>query len=129
MKPASNTNRNHAVVMGGSMAGLLAARVLSEHYQQVTLIDRDALPKQAQQRPGVAQGRHTHGVLASGSDVLEKLFPGIAKALRDAGAVTGDIVRDCRWFFEGGCLSRVASGLNGLLLTRPMLEAAVRDRV
>jgi len=129
MQPASKANRKNAIVMGSSMAGLLAARVLSDHYQKVTLIDRDVLPQRAQQRPGVPQGRHTHGILASGSEVLEKLFPGISKALIDAGAISGDIVRDCRWFFEGGCLSRFASGLNGLLLTRPMLEAAVRDRV
>ena len=129
MTTVSNPGRNSAIVMGGSMAGLLAARVLSDYYQQVTLIDRDPLPKQAQHRPGVPQGRHTHGVLSSGCAVLEQLFPGITASLSGAGALTGDIVRDCRWFFEGGCLNRVASGLNGLLLTRPMLEAAVRNRV
>jgi 2-polyprenyl-6-methoxyphenol hydroxylase-like FAD-dependent oxidoreductase len=61
--------------------------------------------------------------------VLERLFPGISQALVEAGAVKGDIVRDCRWFFEGACLTRVASGLDGLLMTRPLLEAAVRERV
>jgi 2-polyprenyl-6-methoxyphenol hydroxylase-like FAD-dependent oxidoreductase len=111
------------------MAGLLASRVLFDHFEQVSLIERDALPVLAEQRRGVPQGRHTHGLLASGRNVLEKLFPGISEALLKAGAVTGDIVRDSRWFFEGGCLSRPASGLNGLLMTRPLLEAAVRERV
>ena len=111
------------------MAGLLAARILSDHFGQVSLIERDALPALAEQRRGVPQGRHTHGLLASGRNVLEKLFPGISEALLKAGAVTGDIVRDFRWFFEGACLSRPPSGLNGLLMTRPLLEAAVRERV
>ena len=80
--------RNHAIVLGGSMAGLLAARVLSDHFGQVSLIERDALPALAEQRRGVPQGRHAHGLLASGRDVLEKLFPGISQALMKKGAVT-----------------------------------------
>jgi 2-polyprenyl-6-methoxyphenol hydroxylase-like FAD-dependent oxidoreductase len=111
------------------MAGLLASRVLSDHFERVSLIERDPLPALAEQRRGVPQGRHTHGLLASGREVLEKLFPGVSQALMKAGAVTGDIVRDSRWFFEGACLSRPPSGLNGLLMTRPLLEAAVRERV
>ena len=129
MTSARSADRKHAMVMGGSMAGLLAVRVLSDHYGKVTLVERDTLPSQPEQRRGVPQGRHTHGLLASGRDVLERFFPGISRSLVDAGAVTGDIVRDSRWFFEGACLSRVPSGLNGLLMTRPMLEAAVRERV
>ncbi len=111
------------------MAGLLASRVLSDHFERVSLIERDRLPGLAEQRRGVPQGRHTHGLLASGRSVLEKLFPGISEALLKAGAVSHDIARDSCWFFEGACLSRPASGLNGLLMTRPLLEAAVRKRV
>jgi 2-polyprenyl-6-methoxyphenol hydroxylase-like FAD-dependent oxidoreductase len=129
MSRTLRADRKHAIVIGGSMAGLLASHVLSDHFQRVSLIERDALPGQADQRRGVPQGRHTHGLLASGGTVLEKLFPGISQALLKAGAVTGDIMRDSRWFFEGACLNRTASGLNGLLMTRPLLEAAVRERV
>jgi 2-polyprenyl-6-methoxyphenol hydroxylase-like FAD-dependent oxidoreductase len=128
MSQALGADTKHAIVIGGSMAGLLAVRVLSDHFAQVTLIERDLLPVQADQRRGVPQGRHTHGLLASGRQVLEELFPGISQALLKAGALTGDIVRDSRWFFEGACLSRTTSGLNGLLMTRPLLEAAVRER-
>jgi 2-polyprenyl-6-methoxyphenol hydroxylase-like FAD-dependent oxidoreductase len=129
MNTDTQAHRRHAIVIGGSMGGLLAARVLSDYYQEVTIVERDSFPAQPEQRRGVPQGRHTHGLLASGREVLERLFPGISQALVEAGAVKGDIVRDCRWFFEGACLTRVASGMDGLLMTRPLLEAAVRARV
>ncbi len=119
-----------AVVIGGSMAGLLAARVLSDHFQTVTIIERDPLPDSPQQRRGVPQGRHTHGLLASGSGIIEQLFPGIWGTLVSDGAVDGDVVASSRWFFEGGFLARPAStDLRGLLMSRPMLEDAVRRRV
>lgn len=121
--------RRHAVVVGASMAGLLAARVLAETFAVVTVVDRDELPHDAAPRRGVPQGRHTHGLLGGGGQALELLFPGISEELMSAGAVAGDLVRDARWFFEGACLSRPASGLVGLLMSRPLLEHAVRMRV
>lgn len=111
------------------MAGLLAARVLTDHYSRVTLVERDSFPPTGEQRRGVPQGRHTHGLLASGRQVLETLFPGISRQLIEDGAVPGDIVRDGRWFMEGACLSRFTSGIDGLLMSRPFLEGAVRKRV
>jgi 2-polyprenyl-6-methoxyphenol hydroxylase-like FAD-dependent oxidoreductase len=119
--------RRRAIVIGGSMAGLLTARVLSDHFEEVKIIERDILPAGAAQRRGVPQGRHTHGLLAGGREALEKLFPGFSQALVEAGCVTGDVVRDLRWFVEGGRLAGPTSGLNALFVSRPMLEAAVRE--
>ncbi|MFD0593784.1 hypothetical protein ACFQZ4_15925 [Catellatospora coxensis] len=66
----------HAIVLGASIGGLLAARVLSESYAKVTIFDRDALPTDGVTgRKGVPQGDHTHGLLARGRQVLEELFP------------------------------------------------------
>lgn len=121
--------RTHAVVIGGSMAGLLAARVLADHFDRVTLLERDVLPEGAAQRRGVPQGQHTHGLLAGGRQVLDRLFPGFSRELVARGALTGDIVRDVRWFFEGAPLARPASGMEGLMATRPLLESGVRGRV
>src|SRR5437016_297098 len=105
-----------AIVIGGSMGGLTAARVLSSYFEQVTIIDRDQFPAIGEQRKGVPQGRHTHGLLASGARTLETFFPGFGEDLAKRGAIPGDIVRDSRWFFEGGCSARPTSGLNGLLV-------------
>ena len=35
---------DHVVVLGAGMAGLLAARVLADAYQRVTVVERDPLP-------------------------------------------------------------------------------------
>ncbi len=119
----------HAIVVGGSMAGLLAARVLSERFERVTLVERDVFPAAGEPRRGVPQGRHTHALLASGRNVLEELFPGISNELIAAGAVPSDIARDVRWFFEGADLARAPSDLIGLGMGRPLLEGVVRGRV
>jgi len=121
--------RGHAVVIGGSMAGLLAARVLSEFYGRVTIVERDVLPGARENRRGVPQGRHTHALLASGCRALETLFNGISDQLVADGAVPNDVVATSRWFMEGGCHSRFRSGLDALMMSRPFLEAEVRKRV
>jgi 2-polyprenyl-6-methoxyphenol hydroxylase-like FAD-dependent oxidoreductase len=128
MSPVSTPSRGHAIVLGGSMAGLLAARVLADHFAKVTLVERDTLPTEVSQRRGVPQGQHTHGLLASGSQILDRLFPGFSSDMVREGAVPGDIARDVRWFFEGAPLARLASGMDGLMASRPFLEAGVRVR-
>jgi 2-polyprenyl-6-methoxyphenol hydroxylase-like FAD-dependent oxidoreductase len=121
--------KTDAIVMGGSMAGLLAARVLADHYTRVTILERDALPSGAAQRRGVPQGQHTHGLLTGGRAAIEQLFPGFSRDLVDAGAISGDIVRDVRWFFEGAALAQPTSGMDALMASRRFLEAGVRTRV
>src|SRR5215475_5644496 len=122
-------DNNHALVIGGSMTGLLAARVLSDRYERITLIDRDSFPAIGEQRRGVPQGVHTHGLLFSGRQVMDRLFPGVVDELIALGAVAGDLLADSRWCFEGGHLSKCTSGLHGLLLSRPLLEGVIRQRV
>jgi 2-polyprenyl-6-methoxyphenol hydroxylase-like FAD-dependent oxidoreductase len=119
----------HAIVLGASIGGLLAARVLSESYAKITIFDRDELPTDATARKGVPQGEHSHGLLARGGQVLEELFPGFATDLTAQGAVPIDMQRDGIWVNDGRRIPRVASGLDGLCVSRPTLEAYVRDRV
>lgn len=126
---SSKEKSGHAVVLGASMAGLLAARVLSESFANVTVFDRDTLPEGAANRKGVPQGEHSHGLLARGRQVLEELFPGLVDELTAAGGIPVDIMRDCVWVQGDRAMPRVASGLAGLCVSRPLMEAGVRRRV
>src|SRR6185295_2570865 len=99
----------HAIVIGGSMGGLLAARVVADYFDNVTLMDRDNFPEIGQNRRGVPQGVHTHGLLSTGRTVLQKYFPGLGEELIERGALQGDLLEDSRWYFEGGCLKKCSS--------------------
>src|ERR1700722_10768306 len=112
----------HAVVLGASMAGLLAARVLSESFRQVTVIERDVLPTEAGQRRSVPQGRHVHALLSRGAQVLDDLFPGLTKQVAEAGAPVGDLLDNVRWFLSGHRLAQADIGQPVLFATRPLLE-------
>ncbi len=118
-----------AIVIGGSMAGLVTARVLHQHFDQVIVIDRDVLPDRAEYRQGVPQGRHAHGLLAGGLRALTQLFPTLEADLLAAGAVPGDVVNDFSWHQHGCDKLRFPSGLHGLLLSRPLLEGTIRASV
>lgn len=76
-----------AIVIGGSIAGLLAGRVLTDHFEQVTIIERDTYPTTpTEMRKGVPQAHHTHNLLLQGYRILEKLFPNIGQKLEAQGA-------------------------------------------
>jgi 2-polyprenyl-6-methoxyphenol hydroxylase-like FAD-dependent oxidoreductase len=81
----------HAVVLGASMSGLLAARVLSDFYRTVTVVERDVLPTGSVQRRGVPQGQHAHALWPRGSQILDTFFPGfLAELIADGCRVWDD---------------------------------------
>jgi 2-polyprenyl-6-methoxyphenol hydroxylase-like FAD-dependent oxidoreductase len=118
-----------AVVLGASMAGLLAAQVLAGSYGQVTVIDRDELPEASMHRRGVPHGRHLHALAARGQQALEELFCGLTAELVADGVPAGDMLADTRLFFSGHRLRRAPTGLGLLCASRPVLEGRVRARV
>ena len=81
---------SQAVVLGAGTAGLLTARVLSEFYGSLTVVERDVLPDHPDQRKGVPQGRHLHNFYSRGTQLIGELFPGILDELVAAGAVVDD---------------------------------------
>lgn len=124
-------NGARGVVLGASMAGLMAARVLSEFCDHTTVVERDLLPVGSENRRGVPQGRHTHGLLARGAECLETLFPGL---LRDLVASGVPVTRDLSeyGFGFGGhllCHDEFPSTVVAYQPSRPHLERTVRDRV
>lgn len=118
-----------AVVLGAGIAGLLTARVLSDRYRSVLIVDRDKITGVTTPRRGVPQGRHAHGLLARGQELLEGFFPGLCAELVAAGTPTCDLSGGLRWYFNGKVLQQRDSGLLNISATRPVLEAHVRNRV
>jgi 2-polyprenyl-6-methoxyphenol hydroxylase-like FAD-dependent oxidoreductase len=122
-----------AIVCGASMAGLLAARVLSDFYEAVTLVERDRLPDGPEQRRGVPQGRHWHALLSTGSKALDQLFPGLLDELVTAGANVLDNEQS-RVYLGFGRYVRLGKFADPASLvfyqpSRPLLESHVRRRV
>jgi hypothetical protein len=94
---------------------LLAARALSDFYAVVTVLERDAFPQSDIPRKGVPQGRHAHGLLARGRNVIENFFPGWTDEVVASGGARGDIAGDVNWIGHGVTIKSAPSDLVGLL--------------
>jgi 2-polyprenyl-6-methoxyphenol hydroxylase-like FAD-dependent oxidoreductase len=110
------------------MAGLLAARVLSESYANVTIVDRDTLIGVTGPRRGVPQGFHAHALLARGKQILDELFPGLTDDMAAAGMPMFDM-GEMHWYLDGHRVRNARTGLVVVSLTRPALEDLVRRRI
>jgi 2-polyprenyl-6-methoxyphenol hydroxylase-like FAD-dependent oxidoreductase len=122
---------DHAVVLGASLAGLLAARVLADAYGRVTVVERDPLPERAEHRKGIPQGRHAHVLLARGAQILDELFPGLLDDLATGGAAVIRDLGEIR-FSPGGHRLRLQGHPPEAITcqaSRPYLEGQVRARV
>lgn len=119
----------HAVVIGASVAGLLAARVLSEHFERVTVIEKDTLPGPDSARKSVPQGNHIHVIWSGGAAAIERLLPGLWAEMQVHGAVAFDNSLDMRWFHRGVWKLRAPTGLVMYSQSRPLLEHRIRERV
>lgn len=128
-RQVGSSQSRHAVVLGGSLAGLLAARVLADHYERVTLIERDIYPDTTATRKGIPQANHVHGLLARGREILEELFPGVQEEMIAAGAPVVDMANEIAWFTPAGWGPRFQSELKVLAFTRPLLDLHVRRRL
>ena len=116
-----------AVVVGGSIAGLLAARVLSDHADSVVIIDRDD-PQVAGARPGVPQGTQLHALLPGGLFQLERLFPGFRDEALARGAVEAP-PEARRNYLDGRLKVVVPDDADSLAGSRPLLEGLIRQQV
>ncbi|MFD9698894.1 FAD-dependent oxidoreductase [Lentzea sp. NPDC059081] len=120
---------DRALVIGAGFAGLLAARVLSESYGDVVVVERDRLAADTRYRSGVPQAHHPHALHARGAEVLSALFPRFGDELVDAGAVRADVGSDHLVRFPTGWAPRDHLGLSVLSATRVTIERTIRRRV
>ncbi|MEQ8677144.1 MAG: FAD-binding protein [Aggregatilineales bacterium] len=118
----------HALIIGGGMAGLVTARVLSDFFETVTLIERDTYPDTPAWRNGVPQERHVHTLLAKGRELLEDLYPGIDAEFESLGAPLYTWGNDTHVLTTGGQVGKVKTDVYGRGLSRTLLEYVVRCR-
>jgi 2-polyprenyl-6-methoxyphenol hydroxylase-like FAD-dependent oxidoreductase len=116
------------VVMGGSLGGTLAARVLSESYDEVVVVDRDTVLGVFEPRQGAPHTVHAHALHARGHQVLEELFPGLTDELVEAGVPTCDY-GEMHWYLNGLRAQSSRTGLLSVMAPRPKLEGHIRERV
>ena len=120
---------DRVLVLGAGMGALLMSRVLSDHFDEVVLIDRDEVVDNPGYRPGVPHGRHAHGLVARGHQIFEQQFPGLTRDMIEAGVKPGDFSGDIQWYFGGRRMKPSNSGLVSVPATRPVLEYHLRRRV
>ncbi len=121
--------RGRAAVIGGSVAGLLAARIAADRFAEVDVFERDQLPDRPETRRGTPQAEHTHALLDRGKEILEDLFPGFFADMATYGVLPLDTAADARWFHRGAWKMRFPSGFAGYPMSRRLLEWKVRQRV
>jgi 2-polyprenyl-6-methoxyphenol hydroxylase-like FAD-dependent oxidoreductase len=119
----------HAVVIGGSLAGLCVARVLADHVDQVTIVDRDRFPDTPTVRKGVPQAHHLHVLITAGQRALEQLFPGFLAELYEAGSVPVAAPTDILYLTATGWRERFPATHQLVGASRELIDWIVRERL
>lgn len=122
-------HRDHAIVIGGSITGLLAGRVLADHFDHVTIIERDFFPNRSAFRPGVPQSRFLHILLKQGQLILETLFPGLADSLIAQGVPVLESGLDVAFYAATIKAMQCPMGLDNLSMSRDLLDWTIRGRL
>ena len=124
------------VVGGSGIAGLMAARLAAEFFEDVILVDRDDIPKSPHTREGVPQGNHFHAILPGGLGIMSKFFPDLKSELLAAGALASTVGRDFYSYWREGVsysLERFVpnsfEGPQTFVQTRGLLEHTIRRNV
>lgn len=129
MSTANRNSPSHAIVIGGSVAGMTTARILSQYFARVTILERDSLPGTPDFRKGVPQARHAHILLGRGQEILEDLFPGLRQALLNQGAIPVNMGSELALFNSGAWGQPFPSAINMIGCSRPLLEMALRQQL
>jgi 2-polyprenyl-6-methoxyphenol hydroxylase-like FAD-dependent oxidoreductase len=125
MPTTQTPNFDRAVVIGGGIAGLITARILADHFKQVTIIERDEVPETPAFRRGVPQAHHAHLLLQEGRTLMEQWFPALTVELQAKGATLIDRETEMRRSSDGAWFDDVAA----LACSRPLLEHTLYQRL
>lgn len=121
--------RQHALVIGGSIAGCLAAAILARYYERVTIIEKGDFDDDNSDRRHVPQEKHVHLLLLKGKHIMEQIFPGLLADLENAGAVVADLGHDVKWYQYGLWKHRYPSGIKAHYSSRRLIDNHLRRRM
>jgi len=117
------------IVLGSSIAGLWAARVCTDYFDEVLLVEQDEISKDLTHRKGVPQDWQLHIMLSRGYDALNTYFPEAVEMLTNQGAISGDLGQILKWYNDGGYRPQCETGLRSIMMSRPLLENTIRQIV
>jgi 2-polyprenyl-6-methoxyphenol hydroxylase-like FAD-dependent oxidoreductase len=125
----------HAVVIGGSLAGLMTARVLADHFESVTVLERDQIEMGPALHRSIPQGNHLHGLLLAGQQVMTSLYPGFLKKLDELGSIRCSVGKEMvlygpfgkAYTFTGSVREPRDFGIYFYQQSRGLLEYCVRQ--
>ena len=125
----SKNSKKQAIIIGASMAGLLAARVCANHFEKVIIVEKDPLGDSPNNRRGVPQDHQLHILLSKGMEIINHYFPGIEAKLKEKGAIIGDLGEKMKWYGDGGYRPVCATQVRTAFMSRPLLEYTVRHEL
>lgn len=125
---------SHALVIGGSIAGLTSARVLADFFDHVTVLERDPIAAHPAARKSIPQGNHLHVLMLGGQRVLSSLYPDFTARLEGLGSVRCRFTKDVAfylpkrksWSLTGSVNEPRDLGIDGFSQSRELLEHCVR---
>lgn len=120
---------NHAIIIGGSIAGCLAAEVLSPYFDKVTLLEKGDFEDEVNPRKSVPQERHIHVLLQKGEKIMERIFPNLMHDLKAEGAVNVNLGQDIEWFQYGLWKKRYDMNFESHFFSRRLLDNCIRRRI
>ncbi|MFB6134033.1 MAG: FAD-dependent oxidoreductase [Halanaeroarchaeum sp.] len=120
---------SRAVVVGASVAGLVAARALADGFEEVVLLERDPLPNEPAPRDGAPQTHHPHALLEAGRATLEDFFPGFGESLLSNGGLLLDAASEAWHYEQGGYLADAPERMPMYCASRPLFELVLRERI
>ena len=118
-----------AIVIGGGIAGLLSARILSGHFSKTIVLEKDRYPKEKGPRNGTPQANHIHVFLAKGMQTIIDLFPGIEEKLLSQGGHKIDVISKAKFKFPTGWARNFNSDMNTIVCSRQLLEYTIRQEI
>jgi flavin-dependent dehydrogenase len=120
-----------AIVIGAGIAGLINAKILSKHFKEVIVLEKDQLSEgfSPEHRKGIPQAHHQHILLMKGRELFESIFPGFDAELASMGAPELSYSNDIALYVGHGKLPRFPSCLKVRPSRRIWIDALVRKRV